>query len=73
MELQEDLNILQMKRSEIWMVNPDATGAERAANEEVFLTAVQGLRDRISGNKAGVPITAEQKDAIVKLLLPPQM
>ncbi len=73
MELQEDLNILQMKRSEIWMVNPDATGMERAANEELFLTAVQGLRDRISGNKAGVSITAEQKDAIVKLLLPPQM
>jgi hypothetical protein len=66
MELQEDLNILQMKRS-------DATGAERAANEEIFITAVQAARDRISGNKAGSSITAEEKDAIVKLLLPPQM
>ncbi|MEW6719778.1 MAG: hypothetical protein AB1346_04935 [Thermodesulfobacteriota bacterium] len=71
--LQEDLNILQMQRNELWQTNPNATGAERAANEETYVTAVQAARDRISGNKGGAAITAEQKDAIVKLLQPPQM
>lgn len=73
LELQEDLNILQMKRSELWSTNPDATGVERAENEAVFLAAVQAVRDRISGNKGSAAIGAEEKDAIVKLLLPPQM
>jgi hypothetical protein len=72
LSLQEDLNILQMKRNEIWNGGNQPTGAERAANEEAFLVAVQAAAGRISGSKAGVAITAAQKDAIVKLLLPPQ-
>ena len=70
--LQEDLNILQMKRNEIWNGGGRPTGAERAANEEAFLAEVQAAQGRISGVKSGNAITDAEKDAIVKLLLPPQ-
>jgi hypothetical protein len=71
--LQEDLNILQMKKSELWNTNPDATGAERAANEAEYMEGVQRLAGRISGNKGSVAITGQEKQAIVKLLMSPEI
>ena len=71
--LQEDLNIIQMKRNEIWMSGTPPTGAERAANENLYVSRVLACGERISGSKAGTAITAAEKDAILKLLLPPQM
>lgn len=71
--LQEDLNIIQMKRNEIWMSGTQPTGAERAANESLYVSRVQSCGARITGSKAGTAITAAEKDAILKLLLPPQM
>ena len=54
LELQEDLNILQMKRSEMWMTIPRCDG--RGAGGERGGVRQQGarLRDRISG-KSPVP------------------
>jgi hypothetical protein len=71
--LQEDLNIIQMKRNEIWMTGTQPTGAERAANENLYVTRVLSCGARITGSKSGNAITAAEKDAILKLLLPPQM
>ena len=71
--LQEDLNIIQMKRSEIWMTGSQPTGAERAANENLYVSRVLACGARITGSKSGNAITAAEKDAILKLLLPPQM
>ena len=71
--LQEDLNIIQMRRSEIWMTGTEPTGAQRAANESVYITRVLSCGERITGSKSGTAITAAEKDAILKLLLPPQM
>ena len=71
--LQEDLNIIQMARNEIWMSGTQPTGAERAANENVFIGRVVACGARITGQKSGTDITAAEKDAILKLLLPPQM
>lgn len=70
--LQEDLNIIQMKRNEIWSTGYEPTGAERAANENLYVSRVLACGVRISGSKAGTAITAAEKDAILKLLLPPQ-
>jgi len=70
--LQEDLNIIQMKRNEIWMSGTQPTGAERAANENTFVSRVLACGTRITGAKSGTAITAAEKDAILKLLLPPQ-
>ena len=70
--LQEDLNIIQMHRNEIWNSGNQPTGAERAANENDYVTRVQSCGVRIGGSKSGVAITAAEKDAILKLLLPPQ-
>jgi len=70
--LQEDLNIIQMKRNEIWMSGTQPTGAERAANENTFVSRVLACGMRITGAKSGTAITAAEKDAILKLLLPPQ-
>lgn len=70
--LQEDLNIIQMKRNEIWNGGSQPTGAERAANENLYISRVLACGTRITGNKAGSAITAAEKDAILKLLLPPQ-
>lgn len=71
--LQEDLNIIQMKRSEIWMTGTEPTGAQRAANDSLAVTRVLSCGSRISGSKAGTAITTAEKDAILKLLLPPEM
>jgi hypothetical protein len=71
--LQEDLNIIQMKRSEIWMTGTEPTGAQRAANENEFIGRVVACGTRITGSKSGNAITAAEKGAILKLLLPPQM
>jgi hypothetical protein len=70
--LQEDLNIIQMKRNEIWNGGGQPTGAQRAANESAYVARVLATITRISGSKGGSPITAQQKGAIVKLLLQPQ-
>ncbi len=71
--LQEDLNILQMSRFEDESENVLQTGASRAEIQGAFNAAVQAAADRISGSKGGAAISAEQKRAIVKLLVPPQM
>jgi len=71
--LQEDLNIIQMKRNEIWNTGTQPTGAERAANENLAVGRVLACGARITGEKSGTAITAAEKDAILKLLLPPQM
>jgi len=70
--LQEDLNIIQMHRNEIWNSGHEPTGAERAANENDYVARVLSCGARTSGSKSGVAITAGEKDAILKLLLPPQ-
>jgi hypothetical protein len=70
--LQEDLNIIQMKRSEIWNTGTEPTGAQRAENESAYIARVLACGERIGGSKSGVAITAAEKDAILKLLLPPQ-
>ena len=70
--LQEDLNIIQMKRSEIWNTGHEPTGAERAANENLAGSRVLSCGTRITGSRSGNAITAAEKDAILKLLLPPQ-
>lgn len=70
--LQEDLNIIQMQRNEIWNSGSEPTGAERAANENLYVSRVLSCGERITGSKAGNAITAAEKDAILKLLLPPQ-
>jgi hypothetical protein len=70
--LQEDLNILQMKKNEIWNDGNQPTGTERAANEAEYMAGVQAAAGRISGAKGGTEITAAEKDAIVKLLLSPE-
>ena len=71
--LQEDLNIIQMQRNEIWMSGTPPTGAERAANESLYVSRVLACGGRITGSRGGTAITAAEKDAILKLLLPPQM
>lgn len=71
--LQEDLNIIQMARNEIWNSGTQPTGEERAANESVFIGRVAACGTRITGAKSGADITAAEKDAIMKLVLPPQM
>jgi hypothetical protein len=57
----------------VWMSGHEPTGAERAANENLAGSRVQACGARITGSRSGNAITAAQKDAILKLLLPPQM
>ena len=71
--LQEDLNIIQMKRNEIWSTGHEPTGAERAANENLAGSRAQACGARITGSRSGNAITAAEKDAILKLLAPPEM
>jgi len=55
LELQEDLSILQMKRSELWMTNPGATGPSRRKTRRCSFRACRGSGTGSPGTRRAYP------------------
>jgi len=73
--LQEDINILDFERMSIWQgVGANPTGEEEAAAKLHFEQKLAETRGRLTATTNGTTaITADQKAAIVKLLMQPSM
>lgn len=73
--LQEDINILDFERMTIWQgVGANPTGEEEVAAKLHFEQKLAETRGRLTATTNGTTaITADQKAAIVKLLMQPSM
>nr|WP_246551316.1 hypothetical protein [Geobacter hydrogenophilus] len=73
--LQEDINIIDFERMSIWQgAGANPTGAEEAAAKLAFEQKLASIKNKIAATTNGTTsITAEQKAAIVKLIMQPSM
>lgn len=73
--LQEDINIIDFERMSIWQgAGANPTGAEEAAAKLAFEQNLASIKNNIAATTNGTTsITAEQKAAIVKLIMQPSM